>query len=218
MKVSKLCLKGLISFGLAITIASAFSLSSFALNEPVEKPEVLMIIQDSGTLTIQGEATINGNPVQTGATVLTGSQVATGTGSKATIDLGPLGRIVLGANTTVFLTFAPGMVHVKTQCARSEIEVISGRVEIKSPETETLGQGQDKTYSGSVEAMTSGGTDFEITCEDVPPAGGAYIGPGWQGWLSLVGVGAGITTGILVGDEEGAASGSGDPNASMDLP
>lgn len=220
MRVSKSYLRVLISFGLAITVATIFSLRSFAVNEPISKPETLASVRDNGTLTIQGDATINGNTVQTGATVLTDSLVATGAGSKATIDLGPLGHIMLGENTTVFLTFAPGLVQVRTQCSRSEIEVISGQVEIKAPETKTLSSGQEEAYNGSVEAMTNGGTDFKITCEDVPGAGKAYIGPGWAGWLSLVGVGAGITAGVLIGDEGEVIAGPGrdDPNASIDLP
>ena len=59
--------------------------------------------------------TLNGNSVPSGTTVFSGAEVHTGAEAGATIDLGPLGRLDLGPNTNLTLTFSEGNVSVNLQ-------------------------------------------------------------------------------------------------------
>ncbi len=202
MKSSSPSLRVLISFTLVITLTTVFTFRSFAAAEKRVKAEPGPLLQEpTGTVTVEGSVNVNGNAIQTGATLLSGSIISTGSGGRATIDLGTLGRIVVGDSTTVTLIFSPGSLQVTSQCSQTEIEVMSGEVRVSSPSVETLTGGKEKTYNGNVVAMTNGGTDFEIDCKSKKGAAGAFTDAGLLGLLALIGVGAAIAAGIAIGDE-----------------
>ena len=58
---------------------------------------------------------VNGNSVPSGTTIFSGAQVRTPAGTGATIDLGPLGRVDIGPNTNLTLTFGQGEVSINLQ-------------------------------------------------------------------------------------------------------
>lgn len=192
-----------VSLVLAIAIISVFTLRSFA------SPDAVSVSADpnspqgcTGSLTVaSGKVSINGNAAQTGATVLTGSVIQTNSNGKAIIDLGALGRVEVGDHTTVTLTCTAGLLEVKTDCSRTEVEVRRGTVDVKSPKVEQLVAGKKTEYDGDVD-LTSTGADFKVECEG-RRAGGAYIGAGLLGLLALIGLGAAVAVGIGVGDESG---------------
>src|SRR6185295_1696529 len=164
----------------------------------------------TGQLTVKEgkKVTVDGNRVETGATILSGNRVVTGNDEVAIVDLGDLGRIEIRDNTDVTITFSPGKVHIKSDCDRTRIEVTRGEVDVKQPTVQVLladNKGTDKeddeTYGGSVEATTDGATDFIVDCGDKPPAG--FILAGWWGLAALVGVGAAIAVGVVVGAPTG---------------
>jgi hypothetical protein len=203
MRVSKIAPKAMISALVSVAVATVFSLSSFAAPsvDDIQTASVVaasLVPQDlTGTLVVKkGDVSINGNSSQTGATVLSASRIVTGSDGLAVIDLGPQGRVEIRDDSTVTLTFAPGMVHRKTDCERSRIEVTRGQVDVKSPETKAIVAGKDETYDGSVEATTNGGTDFIVDCGKRRPA---FILAGWWGVAGLVGAGVAIAVGIVVG-------------------
>jgi hypothetical protein len=204
MRLSKIAPRAMLSALVAVALITVFSLSSFAAPNVVEiqDPGVVPVAVAeqggvAGTLVVnKGSVNINGNSVQTGATVLSASRIVTGSNGLAVIDLGPQGRIEIRDDTTVTLTYAPGMVHIKAECDEVEIEVTRGQVDVKLPEIKAIVAGEDETYDDMVEATTNGSTDLIIDCGDHAPA---FILAGWWGVAGLVGLAVGITTGIVVG-------------------
>ena len=210
MKVRTSCRRASISIVLAMAITTVFTLHSFAapvINEPFVDPTVA---QDcTGTLTVKaGQVTINGNAAQTGATVMTGSTIATGSNGKAVVDLGALGRVELGDNTTATLTCSGGSLQIRTSCSKTEVEVRSGTLNVTSPAAETLTAGKKGKYNGGIDANSTGAIDVEVECEGRKAGAGPFIGAGLVGLLALIGVGAAIAIGIAVGDEESSAGNS----------
>jgi hypothetical protein len=183
-----------------------FSFSSFAA------PDLSTIVlapvppQDcTGTLTLtKGTATINGNPAQTGATVLSGSQVATGPDSAAVIDFGSAGRLRLGDQTIVQPLCVNNEIKVRLSCNKTEVDVTSGQVTAGSV---TVTPGSDKSFGAGTEVTASSGADFGVECEGRRFFGvagaGDTVGPGLAGWLTLLGLGAGVATGIALGGDDG---------------
>src|SRR5215471_11565705 len=143
-----------ISLALAMAVVTFFTLRSFAAPEitksAIEEP---VSAQDcNGTLTVKaGQVMINGNAAQTGATIMTGSTITTSSNGKAIIDLGPLGRVEIGDNTTATLTCAGGSLQIRTTCSRTEVQVKKGSVSVTSPTAGTLNAGQKGKYNGGVE-------------------------------------------------------------------
>ncbi len=59
----------------------------------------------SGVITVSGQVTVNGQPAVSDSTIVSGAVIATGDGSTATISMGKVGRIEVGANSNVTLQF-----------------------------------------------------------------------------------------------------------------
>lgn len=199
-----------ISIALAMAVATVFTLRSFAapeVNKAVVDPT---LAQDcTGTLTVKaGQVTINGNAAQTGATVMTGSVIATSSNGKAIIDLGALGRVELGDNTTVTLTCAAGSLQIKSNCTTTEVEVRKGSLSVTSPTAETLAAGQKRKYNGGVDASSTGGIDVKVECEGRKAGAGPFVGAGLIGLLALIGVGAAVAIGVAVGGGDGTTPSS----------
>src|SRR5215471_2955663 len=120
MTLPRIRFRSLLSFVLTISLASAFSFGSFAAasDEGVVTKKVALIPGDlmdvsAATLMASGEVDINGYRAETGATVLSGSQITTRRNSIASVDLGPLGRVILRPDTGIQLNLAPGTARVK---------------------------------------------------------------------------------------------------------
>lgn len=199
-----------ISLLVAMAIATVFTLSSFAAPEATKAVVAPALAQDcTGTLTVKaGQVTINGNAAQTGATVMTGSTIATSSNGKAIIDLGALGRVEVGDNTTVTLTCAAGSLQIRTNCAKTDVEVRKGSLNVTSPTAGTLSAGQKAKYDSGVDATSTGGVDVKIECAGHRVGVGPFVGPGFIGLLALIGVGAAVAIGIAVGSNESAAASS----------
>lgn len=210
MKLRTSYLRASISIALAMAVVTLFTLSSFAAPEVSKIAGDRDLTQDcTGTLTVKaGQVTINGNAPQTGATVMTGSVIATGSNGKAIIDLGALGRVEVGDNTTVTLTCAAGLLEIRTNCAKTDVEVRRGTVDVKSPKAETLAAGKKAKYDGGVDITSAGGVDVKVECAGGKVAAGTHIGPGLWALLALVAVGGAVAIGVAVGGNEGAASAS----------
>jgi len=210
MKLRTSYQRATISIAVAIAVVTVFSFSSFAAPEPTKPVVDPVLAQDcTGTLTVKaGQVTINGNVAQTGATVMTGSTISTGSNGKAIIELGALGRIEVGDNTTVSLTCGGGSVQIRSTCTKTEVEVRKGSVNVTSPTAGTLAAGQKGKYDGSVELTATGGVDLQIECEGRKTGGGVFVGAGLAGLLALIGIGAAVAIGIAVGsgDDDVTAS------------
>lgn len=207
MKVPTSHLKAFLSLVLAVTLASVFSLRSFAAIETGGSVAGPAIQDCSGTLTVKGgSVTINGNPAQTGATVMSGSVVSTGSGA-AVIDLGPAGRVEVGDHTTATIICVAGSVEVRTNCNKTKVEVKRGQVDVKTPKVETVPAGKSETYSGGIDATAPAGVDMEVECVG-KKAAGAYTSAGLIGLLALIGVGAAVAIGVAVSNNDSGSRSS----------
>jgi hypothetical protein len=201
-----------ISLALVFTVATLFTLRSFAAPEVTKSGDPNPAQDCTGSLTVKaGQVTINGNAAQTGATVMTGSVITTSSNGKAIVDLGALGRVEIGDSTTATLTCAAGLLEIRTKCARTQVEVRRGTVDVKSPKTETLSAGKKVKYDGDVDMTSSGGVDVKVECEG-RKAAGAYIGPGLWGLLALLALGGAVAAGISL--DGGGNQGSSAPPSS----
>ncbi|MFY9555959.1 MAG: hypothetical protein WAV20_26750 [Blastocatellia bacterium] len=188
----------------AMAIVTVFTLRSFAAPETITMSAPRAAQDCTGTLTVKaGQVSINGNAAQTGATVMTGSVITTGSNGKAIIDLGALGRVEVGDNTTITVTCTAGLLEIRSNCSRTEVEVRRGTVDVKAPKVETLAAGKEETYDGAVDFTSAGGVDVKVECEGRRVGAGPFVGPGLLGLLALIGVGAAVAIGIAIGDEEG---------------
>ncbi|MFY9610864.1 MAG: hypothetical protein WAU45_19910 [Blastocatellia bacterium] len=154
----------------AVLLSAALTFIAFASSSPFE--DVLSddgyyldvaVLQRTGVLTAKGGVKVNGNQAKTGHTILSNSKIVTASDGVALVDLGPLGRIAIGEGTIITLVFTRESVHVKSECARTRIEVASGQVDVESPRSETLGAGDSKKYRGSAQAASRVAV-FEIRC------------------------------------------------------
>jgi hypothetical protein len=212
VSVSKKASRVLLSLVLIITIATLFNPRSFAASEPrfvnpsaVDPDYTGMLLVKSGTVTL------NGNTAQTGATVLNGAAVSTSARGSAVIDLGAVGRVGVGNNTTVTVYCTAATIEVKSSCSnKTEVKVISGAVDIKAPKTETLAAGQKKVYDGSVDLAAVAGSSLEVECEGGRRAVWLLVGPGLVGVLALLGAGMAVAAGVI----KSSGSAPGDPPVS----
>lgn len=192
-----------ISLVLAVAVATVFTLRSFAAPEAVRINAEVVPQDCTGALTIKdGQVSINGNTAQTGATVLSGSVISTNSNGKAVIDLGSLGRVEVGDNTTITLTCVAGLLEIRSTCSKTEVEVRRGAVNVKAPKVETLTAEKKSKYDGSVDMTSTGGVDVKIECEGNKAAAGIYVGPGLVGFLALIGVGAAVAAGIAASSND----------------
>jgi hypothetical protein len=209
-----------ISIALAMAVVTVFTLRSFAAPE-ITKDIVVdpVLARDcTGTLTVKsGQISINGNVAQTGATVMSGSTITTTSSSKAVMDLGGLGRVEVGENTTVTLTYADGSLQMKTNGTKTEVEVRSGTLNVTAPSAATLAAGQQGEYAGGIEATSTGTIDVKVEGEGSQAGGAGQTGQPGQpkkvsggliGLLVLIGLGAGVAIGISVGSNEAVTASS----------
>ncbi len=212
MKLRQSFQRASISVVLAMAVMMVFTLRSFAAPEIVTPLVDPMLVQDcTGTLSVKsGTITINGNAAQTGATVMSGSTISTSSNGNAIVDLGPLGRVEIGGGSTVTLTCVGGSLQIRTTCVRTEVDVKSGSLNVTAPTAKTVAAGSDETFTGGIEANSTGAIDVKVECEGRRGGAGAgpMIGAGWLGLLALIGVGSAIAIGIALGEGDSVSPSS----------
>ncbi len=157
---------------LAAIIASVVPLCPLALADLKDTPtqqqagsSSYQTQEFSGTVIARGEIAINGNEAPSGTTVFTKSTVATGPTGSAVIDLGPIGRIELGPNTNVLLTFTGEMITVAPGCERLTVRVIQGEVEARLDSgARLLPEGAKINLAGVSELAAHKGSIFFLDC------------------------------------------------------
>jgi hypothetical protein len=113
MSRSKTHYRVLVGVLLALAVATAFTLSSFAASVTTDtadeglSDDILIPQNLTGTLTARGPVLVNGNDAKTGATVTDGSVIQTRTGGHASIELGAPGRVELDPITAITLSMTP---------------------------------------------------------------------------------------------------------------
>jgi hypothetical protein len=133
MKKDKKSVKAPLSLLLITALVISFSFSSLAASAPGDSTDATLgesinfMQAPTGTLTAHGPVEINGNRANTGATVLNGSVIQAFTGGHASIELGPLGRVDVGNNTTITLAMVGNGIEVSlNQCGSVTLTLPSG--------------------------------------------------------------------------------------------
>ena len=133
MKTQRKSIKAPLSLLLVTALVICFSFNSLADSAPGDSEDFALgesinfMQAPTGTLTAHGPVDINGNQAKTGATVLNGSIIMTRTGGHASIELGPLGRVDVGNNTTITLYMVGNGVEVSlNQCGSVTLTLPSG--------------------------------------------------------------------------------------------
>ena len=133
MKTNRKSIKAPLSLLLITALVISFSFSSLADSAPGASEDsapgesISFMQAPTGTLTAHGPVDINGIQSKTGATVLNGSIIMTRTGGHASIELGQLGRVEVGNNTTITLTMVGNGVEVSlNQCGSVTLVLPSG--------------------------------------------------------------------------------------------
>jgi hypothetical protein len=200
MKIAEKNFKAIMSVAVAAALTSFFTLRTLAAPEITAAAPAPIVAQDcTGTLTVaEGTVTINGNSAQTGATVMSNSTISTSSGGRAVIDLGQLGRVELEGGTTATILCVGNTIVARPGCD-VEVEVSQGQV---TGDNKTVTAGEEEDFDTGTELTAPAGSVFSLDCED-DAAGAFWIGPGVWGVIALIGVGAGIITGIAIGDEDG---------------
>ena len=214
--------KSLGSILAAIAVVNLFALGSFANSSgspasgliPLNAAETQDQANPAGqtaVLTGHGQINVNGNPAKSGATVLSGNSVTTGSGSYASIEMGPAGRLEIKSDTAATPTFAPGSIQVNfdrcgvmtetvpagvtclvrdTNSDNAKVIVKTGQVIVHySGGDKTLNAGDSKHFDGLHEVTTTGASQFTIECGRHIAAAYWFAG---GGLLALAGVVAGI--------------------------
>jgi len=229
MNLPRIRFRSLLSFVLIISLASIFSLGSFAaagdeglVTKRVGLTAGGLLDAPAATLMASGEVDINGYRAETGATVLSGSQIATRRNSIATVDLGSLGRVILRPDTSIQLNLAPGTARVNTQSEHVRVVVLHGQLSVASNRGNyTLVDGEDIEFAGAVEAIPDGGTVFTVQNQGTNPAPGQdpnqtgtnnpppkkkkYPYAPWWGYVAFAGVAGGIAAGVVF-DNDGSSN------------
>lgn len=100
--------------------------------------------KSSGELSVVGSATINGTTAISGATVFNDSRVKTAPNGAATINLGKLGRIELGADTEMTLRFTDGSIGGNLVAGRAVVSAPAGvMVNVATADGVAMADGKD---------------------------------------------------------------------------
>lgn len=136
-----------------------------AETQAVQFADTQLVQSYYGMLIVSGEVYINGYVGQTGTTVLNGATITSGKGG-ATIELGPLGYIKLGPNTTIKVNFSEDKLRADCLCEnRTKIEVLRGRIEVRTSEgIRTMSAGDHDVFLQRVQASSTGNTAFLVAC------------------------------------------------------
>lgn len=182
----------------ALSVLLAFAVVQISLQLAFAAPAASSFptVQPQGVLgriTTEGRSpvTINGNNAASGDTVAPGSVVQTPEGTKATIDLGPLGSIEMSENTRIRIDYRcppEAVANPNPEACKVIVTVLAGcivsnykqgtRHEIMNDKQVRIGQ------SDTDKEKTGGGTIR--TCFDGRPAGAAAAAAGGIGKPALI--------------------------------
>lgn len=127
----------------------------------------------AGELSVTGNATINGAPAISGATVFTESKVKTANGS-ATINLGKLGRVQLGPESEMILSFSEGKVGGNLSAGRAVVTTPAG-VAIAVATAEGVATADGKNASTLTVDVTCGNTRVAASRSEAKVTSGSKV-------------------------------------------
>jgi|HubBroStandDraft_6_1064221.scaffolds.fasta_scaffold347447_1 hypothetical protein len=120
------------------------------------------------SLTARGRVTVDGSFAKTGTTILTGSTISTGPDGDAIVDMGALGRLEVGPNTSVSIVLTHNKAEVRPQCGHTRVTVVRGKTTVRSGSKTTLSQGQETIVDGPVTLTAANNDEVIVACTDTP--------------------------------------------------
>src|SRR5689334_14728906 len=107
-----------LAIAVMVTVGSFYSL--------VTTSALAQSAKAAGELSVSGSVTINGTSAISGATVFSDSKVKTARNGAATINLGKLGRVQLGPESEMTLSFTDGKIGGNLSSGRAVVTAPAG--------------------------------------------------------------------------------------------
>jgi hypothetical protein len=150
-----------------MTVSSFYSLvTTSALAQTAAKA--------AGELSVTGNVTINGTQAISGATVFSDSKVKTSNNGSATVNLGKLGRVQLGPESEMTLSFTDGKVGGNLSAGRAVVTTPAG-VAIAVATAEGVATADGKTASTLTVDVTCGNTRVAASRSDAKVTAGSKV-------------------------------------------
>jgi hypothetical protein len=160
-------------FRKALTVAVMMTVSSFyslvttsALAQTAAKA--------AGELSVTGNVTINGTSAISGATVFSESKVKTARNGAATINLGKLGRVQLGPESEMTLSFTDGKIGGNLSSGRAVVTAPTG-VAVAVATAEGVATADGKNASTLTIDVTCGNTRVAASRSDAKVTAGSKV-------------------------------------------
>jgi len=128
----------------------------------------------AGELSVSGSVTINGAPAISGATVFSESKVKTSSNGSATVNLGKLGRVQLGPESEMTLSFSDGKVGGHLSAGRAVVTTPAG-VAIAVATTEGVATADGKNASTLTVDVTCGNTRVAASRSEAKVTAGSKV-------------------------------------------
>ncbi|MGE0884204.1 MAG: hypothetical protein AB7P14_11720 [Blastocatellales bacterium] len=130
-------------FRKALTVAVMMAVSSFYLLV-TSSALAQTAAKAAGELSVTGNVTINGTQAISGATVFSESKVKTARNGAATVNLGKLGRVQLGPESEMVLSFADGRIGGNLTAGRAVVSTPAGvAISVATAEGVAVADGKD---------------------------------------------------------------------------
>lgn len=216
-------------FRKALTVAVMTAVSSFYLLV-TSSALAQTAAKAAGELSVTGNVTINGTQAISGATVFTDSKVKTARNGAATVNLGKLGRVQLGPESEMVLSFADGRIGGNLTAGRAVVSTQAGvAISVATAEGVAVADGKDastltidvtcgntrvaasrsdaKITSGSKVEYVAAGSEVSVGSQTAPRCArlstanqGQGLSPGAVAALIIAGVG-GAVAGIVAASQ-----------------
>ncbi len=160
-------------FRKALTVAVMMAVSSFYLLV-TSSALAQTAAKTAGELSVTGNVTINGTQAISGATVFSDSKVKTARNGAATVNLGKLGRVQLGPESEMTLSFADGRIGGNLTSGRAVVSTPAG-VAISVATAEGVAVADGKNASTLTIDVTCGNTRVAASRSDAKVTAGSKV-------------------------------------------
>lgn len=150
-----------------LTVSSFYSLvTSSVLAQTAAKA--------AGELSVTGNVTINGTSAISGATVFSESKIKTARNGMATVNLGKIGRVQLGPESEMTISFVEGRIGGNLTSGRATVSTPTG-VAINVATAEGVVTAEGKNASSLTIDVTCGNTRVASSRSDAKVASGSKV-------------------------------------------
>lgn len=160
-------------FRKALTVAVIMTVSSF-YSLVTTSVFAQTAVKAAGELSVTGSVTINGTSAISGATVFSESKIKTARNGMATVNLGKMGRVQLGPESEMTISFIDGRVGGNLAAGRAVVSTPAG-VAINVATSEGVVTADGKNASSLTVDVTCGNTRVAAGRSDAKVASGSKV-------------------------------------------